>query len=253
MGETFRCTKIRHQEAAYLYSVELRGFSELGRGPWHLRLSCEKICRELWPCHLGRFSQLPKPEEWADGDYSLGHRHAHTSGIRPRPLDVGNLNRGLCAWWVWRIGYEKMWPRGCTYASVSVCISARMLAQTCEPVEPFRGGGGWWWCAMYVCGQGGQYLELGSICEEGIDGPAQPQSAMIANQCRPGQKGKRGQIRHRLVRGCEWREGSHTPREERDQAFHHEGTTTRDLWWWRMYCAVQDSTVHTDPRQTPGC
>lgn len=42
MGETFRCTKIRHQEAAYLYSVELREFSELGRGPWHLRLSCEK-------------------------------------------------------------------------------------------------------------------------------------------------------------------------------------------------------------------
>ena len=71
-----------------------------------------------------------------------------------------------------------------------------MLAQTCEPLNLFVVV-----VCMHVCGQGEQYhLEQGER-EEGIDGPAQPQSAMIANQCRPGQKGKRGQIRHRLVRG----------------------------------------------------
>lgn len=249
MGETFRCTKIRHRQAAYLYSAELRGFSDLRRSPWPsvclVRKSAESFGRVISVDsrnsrnrRSGRTGIISRPSPCA------------YSGIRPRPLDVGNLNRGLCAWWVWRIGYEKMWPRGCTYASVSVCISARMLAQTCEPVEPFRGGGVV--CAIMYVAKESNISSWGER-EECIDGPAQPQSAMIANQCRPGQKGKRGQIRHRLVRGCEWREGSHTPREERDQAFHHKGTTTRDLWSWWMYCAVQDSTVHTDPRQTPGC
>jgi hypothetical protein len=104
---------------------------------------------------------------------------------------------------------------------------------------------------VHVCGQGEQYLEQGE-CEEGIDGPAQPQSAMIANQCRPGQKGKRGQIRHRLVRGCEWREKSHSPREERSQAFHHEAPRPEicgDCGCTALYRTV---LYIQHPRQTPG-
>lgn len=116
-GETFRCTKIRHHQAAYLYSAELRGFSELGCSPWPsvclVRKSAESFGRVIWVDsrssrnrRSGRTGIISRPSPCA------------YSGIRPRPLDVGNLNRGLCALWVWRIGYER-------------CVAERMYVRKC--------------------------------------------------------------------------------------------------------------------------
>lgn len=54
----------------------------------------------------------PDTGELGDGDY-FSAVAMRPSGIRPRPLDAGNLNRGLCVKWVSRIGYEDVAERMC--------------------------------------------------------------------------------------------------------------------------------------------
>lgn len=58
----------------------------------------------------------PETGELGDGDHfsAIAMRN---SGIRPRPLDVGNLNRGLLVWWCgglsMRLVGERMYVRKC--------------------------------------------------------------------------------------------------------------------------------------------
>lgn len=54
----------------------------------------------------------PDTGELGDEDY-FSAVAMRPSGIRPRPLDAGNLNRGLCVKWMSRIGYEDVAERMC--------------------------------------------------------------------------------------------------------------------------------------------